>query len=356
MFSRAAAGLMIVAYIGQVWASCAYGTILHPRAEGGKVEVGKFGYIGTTGPANWVALDAANALCANGTNQSPINMLSGRFSAIPAAGLSLDIPDMTEGTSFENLGTTVEVVAKGGQMSFGGVNYTLQQFHFHLPSEHLNNGASTAMEMHMVLEGGAGEVGVIGVFIDINDKSEAVPSVPPASPRATPSITSSSTPEAVPSDKAAAKPRSASREMRARRQTTQRQIENNSSLPALKVQGTFFHVNAPTTAAMTPSALLENVFGSVGEIATPGTVTKTRPLVMSELVNTLLSGSFQTYEGSLTSPPCSEGVRWFVSNQVLSIQPETFTKARSVIGFNARFPQNELGTENLLSQRLLAGR
>lgn len=48
------------------------------------------------------------------------------------------------------------------------------------------------------------------------------------------------------------------------------------------------------------------------------------------------------YSGSLTTPPCSEGVRWLVSDQVLSVQLSTFNSARSVIGFNARFPQNFL--------------
>lgn len=43
----------------------------------------------------------------------------------------------------------------------------------------------------------------------------------------------------------------------------------------------------------TSSALLETVLAQVQEIASPGSVTKTQPLVMSELVNTLLAGSFQ---------------------------------------------------------------
>lgn len=63
---------------------------------------------------------------------------------VQASELSLQIPDFVEGTEFENLGTTVEVIAKGGTMSFGGIDYTLQQFHFHLPSEHLDSGTSLA--------------------------------------------------------------------------------------------------------------------------------------------------------------------------------------------------------------------
>lgn len=58
---------------------------------------------------------------------------------------------------------------------------------------------------------------------------------------------------------------------------------------------------------------------------------------------------YLSYEGSLTTPPCSEGVRWLVSDQKLSIQTATYLAARSVIGFNARFPQNAPGGENVLS-------
>ncbi|KAJ6444846.1 carbonic anhydrase, alpha-class, catalytic domain-containingprotein [Purpureocillium lavendulum] len=251
MIFKAAAGLMLLAFINQVQASCAYGTILQPRAENGAVK----------GPANWVNLDPTkNSLCTHGTKQSPIDMVPGSLSLVPGRNLSISIPDRTEGVDFENLGTTVEVVAKGGNMTFGGVQYTLQQFHFHLPSEHLDNGTSMAMEMHMVWQGPAGQIAVIGTFIDVND--------------------------------------------------------------------------AAGSASASNSALLDGVLGSVEQITRPGSKTKTGPLKMSDLVNVLSAGSFQT-----------EGVRWLVSTQKLSIQPSTFKKARSVIGFNARFLQNNVATQ-----------
>ncbi|EXA29998.1 carbonic anhydrase [Fusarium oxysporum f. sp. pisi HDV247] len=163
---------LLAACSHQAFASCAHGTHLHPRAERGVIEAPKFGYVATKGPANWFSLDPqANVLCGHGKHQSPINMEKGSFDLIPASELKIDIPDFTEGAEFENLGTTVEVVAEGlgGKMTLDDTSYSLQQFHFHLPSEHLNNGTSMTMEMHMAWTSEEDEIAVIGVYIDLYD-------------------------------------------------------------------------------------------------------------------------------------------------------------------------------------------
>ncbi|KAI8715978.1 Alpha-carbonic anhydrase domain-containing protein [Fusarium sp. LHS14.1] len=291
---------LLAASAPQVLASCAYGTHLHPRAEA--FEEPKFGYNGIKGPVNWYSLDpAANAVCATGKNQSPINMAKGSFNLIPASEMTLEIPDYAEGAEFENLGTTVEVIAEeagGGSLEIAEKSYELKQFHFHLPSEHLDNGTSMAMEMHMVWQTAEEEIAVIGVYIDLDDG-------------------------------AAAAAASSAKSHHARGRAKRAALE-------------------PRQSAATASTVLETVLGSVDKIATPGATTHTEPLAMSELVKLLTSGSFQSYAGSLTTPPCSEGVRWLVSNQKVSIKTSTYLKARSVIGFNARYPQNAPGEENLL--------
>ncbi|KAK1656258.1 alpha carbonic anhydrase [Colletotrichum phormii] len=298
MSSRLITFGFFAASISQVLASCAYGTHLDPRAEEGKVKVNNFAYTGSNGPLNWVALDAtANQLCATGTTQSPIDMVAGSFNVLPGSSINLEIPDMAEGTEFENLGTTVEVIAKGGSMQVGGSNFTLQQFHFHLPSEHLDAGKSMAMEMHMVFEGANQEIAVIGTYIDLEQGAAAAA---PAAPVA-------------------------------------------EAAPAIPAMGT-----NPIKAEAASSNLLETVFSSLDAIKEPGTVTKTGALDMQEVVTLLSAGSFQSYMGSLTTPPCSEGVQWLVSTQRLMVQPQTFTAVRDVIGFNARFPQNTLGQANII--------
>lgn len=157
--------LVLVASATRVFASCAHGTFLSPRAEGGTVEVKTFGYSGTIvrlptsppkkalqcanigmqGPLNWAALEApANSVCATGTKQSPIDMVDGVFTVIPGTDVQITVNDMPDGAEFENLGTTVEVITQGGTLDVGGKQFELQQFHFHLPSEHLDNGTSQA--------------------------------------------------------------------------------------------------------------------------------------------------------------------------------------------------------------------
>lgn len=104
---------------------------------------------------------------------------------------------------------------------------------------------------------------------------------------------------------------------------------------------------APANGSAGATTLLETVFSKVGEIAQPGTKTETPPLVLSELVDLWKAGSFQAYSGSLTTPPCSEGVNWFVSTQTLRIQASTFESVRKVIGFNSRITQNAPGQLNV---------
>lgn len=320
---------ILAASVTPVLSSCAYGTHLMPRAEGGEVKVGKFGYAGAIAPANWVALDpVANAACNTGTRQSPISMTTGNFQIVQASEVQLDIPDFPA-TEFENLGTTVEVIAKGGKMSVAGVNYDLQQFHFHLPSEHLDNGTSMAMEMHMVWQSAAKEIAVIGMYIDIEGNPAAAPAAPAAAAPA-PAQPARRHARHLEAREGAAAPAAA---------------EPAAAVPAMQQMGE----TARIAAAPVKSNLLATIMPEVSKIATPGTKTETPPLVMSELVQQIKSGSFQSYSGSLTTPPCSEGVRWLVSTQKLAISAQNFFAMRNVIGFNARFAQNSPGQPNLMS-------
>lgn len=245
----------------------------------------------------WTSLDPeVNVACSTGSRQSPIDMVEGHFNMMSGNSIALTIPDVPEGAEFENLGTTVEVVMEGlgGGITLGdGTQYNLSQFHFHHPSEHIDNGVSMPMEMHMVFQSEANEVAVIGVYIDTEGGEAAV-------------------------------------------EEGEAALDLNATVSARNVQR-----RAPTT-------MLETVFASVGEISEPGSHTTTAPLVMSEIVDALTSGGFQAYHGSLTTPPCTEDVSWLVATQKLVLSQATFASARAAVGFNSRYPQNTPGESNLL--------
>ncbi|OUM64511.1 hypothetical protein PIROE2DRAFT_60595 [Piromyces sp. E2] len=66
-----------------------------------------------------------------------------------------------------------------------------------------------------------------------------------------------------------------------------------------------------------------------------GTVVKVNNLILPDL-NELFNELAWDYEGSLTTPPCSEGVKWIVSNKVLTINLEQLLAFQRVMPFNAR--------------------
>lgn len=115
----------------------------------------------------------------------------------------------------------------------------LKQFHFHLPSEHLDNGTSMAMEMHMVHQSEDKKLAVIGLYIDLDD----------------------GLPNATYKAKAAA------------REATGKDCK--------------------TTQAQR-STVATTVLNSVDKIATLGQTTHTKPLKMSEIVSLLEAGEFQS--------------------------------------------------------------
>ena len=45
------------------------------------------------------------------------------------------------------------------------------------------------------------------------------------------------------------------------------------------------------------------------------------------------------YDGSLTTPPCSETVEWYVNKHPLKLSLKQFITLRDVTGFNSRFTQ-----------------
>lgn len=137
------------------------GLLAYTDSEAGKG--GHWGYEGEHGPEHWGEMKHEYGACSKGTSQSPIDITGatgGKLSKI-----SFDYKPTK--LNILNNGHTVQVnYDKGSSIKVGGKTYRLLQFHFHTPSEHMVDGRSFGMEMHLVHKSNKGELAVVGVLLD----------------------------------------------------------------------------------------------------------------------------------------------------------------------------------------------
>jgi carbonic anhydrase len=84
-----------------------------------------------------------------GNEQSPINILTTDVTKENTKKVALKFN--IEITAAENLGHTIQIDFKDGSTTIkDGQTYNAKQFHFHTPSEHLVDGITYPMELHLV--------------------------------------------------------------------------------------------------------------------------------------------------------------------------------------------------------------
>lgn len=108
------------------------------------------------------------------------------------------------------------------------------------------------------------------------------------------------------------------------------------------------------------SPLIKSVTKNLDKISTPGSKTETGPLDFSEIKTLVESSVLFTYQGSLTTPPCAEGLTFIVPQTPLEVDVETFNAIKKTVKFNSRYTQNGEGEDNILDMgckaKDLAGR
>ena len=234
-----------------------------------------FGYSGDTAPSKWASLNPEWRACAEGRNQSPVDLGGFVEAQLPA----LELKYSTVGVNIVNNGHAVQVnYAKGSQMqpdghphapyanmvpyapgsvfNHDGKTFELKQFHFHSPSEHTLNGKIFPMEMHLVHADKDGNLAVVSVLM-----SEA------------------------PAD----------------------------------------------------NLILSKLWAQMPAKAGDKNSLQAKVNVMDLLPK---SKDYYRYSGSLTTPPCSEGVRWYVMKQPTSVSKAQIDAFRKAVGTaNNRPPQ-----------------
>ena len=182
-FSRAlAGGLAMVCLVGAQNA-CQPGGPEHSDAreetsaqhapEAGRGQV-HWSYGGETGAGRWGELDPSFAVCAEGAQQSPVDLTA----PVPAGAGTLDIQWQRAGAHVVDNGHTIQVdVAEGSSITLDGRRFSLLQFHFHFPSEHTAEGAGFPMEAHFVHQAEEGNLAVIGVFMETGESHPAIKSI-----------------------------------------------------------------------------------------------------------------------------------------------------------------------------------
>lgn len=231
------------------------------------VEGRRWSYQGSTGPEYWYTLSPEYAVARDGKAQSPIDIAAADMTVDAAVGKPVIIYGKTH-FELENNGHTIEAVpadadGSGNSIVLDGKTYMLQQFHFHAPGEHLFDGKTFAMELHLVHKNSSGDMAVIGAMITEGARNETLGEV----------------------------------------------FDN---LPASEEH---------------------------------------RPEVQVNLAGLFPDGwEAYRYDGSLTTPPCTEGVRWTVCTLPITMSHSQIDAFRSLYDGNRRPVQNRYGRQVYLAK------
>ena len=139
----------------------------------------EWGYSGAGAPEHWPSLSPDFAACANGKQQSPVDITG--YVAGDLGPISLALGEVE--AVLHNDGRQVRAEYGPGNVSvLGGREFGLKSAHFHSPSEHTVDGESFPAELHLVHADSSGDLAVVGVLFKLGDPNAVVQSILDAAP------------------------------------------------------------------------------------------------------------------------------------------------------------------------------
>lgn len=128
-------------------------------------------YSGATGPEFWGDLSPEFIACAEGTNQTPIDVPNNLYKV---EGSGIDFNYLPSALRIYNNSHTVEFSPAGNNhIKNNGERYDLKQFHVHSSSEHTIDGMSFPLELHFVHQNSiSGELLVVGLMVKSGIENE----------------------------------------------------------------------------------------------------------------------------------------------------------------------------------------
>lgn len=120
-------------------------------------------YEGQEAPTHWGKLSPDFSLCETGKNQSPVDI----HGALKTTHEGLKLAYQTGPQHIVNNGHTIEVeTSPGNTLTIDNDIFTLQQFHFHAPSENEIDGKTFPLEAHFVYKDQQGALTVMALMFE----------------------------------------------------------------------------------------------------------------------------------------------------------------------------------------------
>jgi carbonic anhydrase len=219
-------------------------------------------YAGERGPEQWGALSSDYAACANGQEQSPVELISPRTLKVPCEPLRFRY--RSSSLFVANEGSALRIgYDRGSFLVVSGLSYELVEVRIHVPAEHRIDGRVADAELQLIHGNNRGDIAILSVPIRAGHRSNTI-------------------------------------------------------------------------------------FSRIVEIAPANKGEKAYRRNVGINAMFLLPGrkDYFNYRGSLTRPPCTEGVHWYVLRTPLEVDQGDMDRLKNLVGGSAR-PVQAIGTREV---------